>query len=81
MAVTDVYVLECECGRKLESRATEITCSCGRILVVQDWGVMPNEGWRSTSGQLSIAEVRKIILNGTPHRQRNHEGTAPAGVE
>lgn len=40
---TDAYFIPCLCGKTVESREPEAMCECGRLLVVDGWGKMPEE--------------------------------------
>ncbi len=75
-----MYIIECECGVRVETAESETTCRCGRILSVHGWG-QDADTLSGSSIPLSIDEVRKIIHNASPDSQRDHDGVTPARVE
>lgn len=80
-----MYVIECECGRRVETAETEVQCRCGLLLSIEGWGQWPTDVLTGANVPLSVAEVRKIILNATEadssDGDRDHDGTTPARIE
>lgn len=83
-----MYVIECECGRRVETAESEVSCRCGLLLSIQGWGHWPTDVLMSKNAALSIPEVRKIIDNATnpvgagpADSQRDNDGVTPARIE